>query len=200
MRGALQDEIDRMYRVSDLMVTAHSTLRDRYLLRARIADIVLLVGGAFVTAFTFLNPVVGKVVLPSGLPPSVLVGLAGISIFAASLVQMKMDWNGRSALHGRAAESYLAAKQELGRVKCLSPEDGERLKAAFASARDRYEAVGSTAISLPDRMFLRLKQIHRLKVEISKVLGARPGTSILLLRLKFWWRDNVRGGADGTES
>ena len=147
-----------------------------------------------------LDPAVAKIVLPYGLPPSVLVGLAGIFIFVASLVQMKMDWNGRSALHGRAAESYLAVKHELGRIKCFSPEDHERLAAAFSSTRDRYEAIGSTTVSLPDRIFLKLKQIHRVKVEISKALDSNPGASILLLRLKFWWRDNIRSGADGPKS
>jgi hypothetical protein len=189
-----------MYRVSDLMVTAHSTLRDRYLFRARVTDIVLLVGGALVAAFTFLDPAVPKVVLPSNFPASVLVGLAGIGIFVASLVQMKMDWNGRSALHGRAAESYLSVKHDLGRIKCLSADECEKVGEAFASIRDHYEAIGGSTISVPERLFPRLKQIYRLKVDISKALDARPAASILLLRFKFWWRDNVRGGPDGPSS
>ena len=120
MPGALDHEIARMYRVSDLMVTAHSTLRDRYLFRARFLEIVLLVGGALVAAFTFVDPAVARVMLPSNLPASVAVGLAGIGIFAASLVQMKMDWNGRAALHGRAAEAYLSVKHDLGRATCFA--------------------------------------------------------------------------------
>jgi hypothetical protein len=194
MPESLEGEIERMYRVSDLMVTAHSTLRDRYIFRARVTDIILLVGGGLVAAFTFLDPAVAKVVLPSNFPASVLVGLAGIGIFVASLVQMKMDWNGRSALHGRAAESYLSVKHELGRIKCFSAEDCKQMEAAFASTRDHYEAIGGTTISVPERLFPKLKQAYRLKVEISKALDARPGASILLLRFKIWWRDNVRGG------
>ena len=194
MHEDIQNEITRMYRVSDLMITAHSTLRDRYAFRARATDIVLLVGGALVAAFTFLDPGTARILLPSGLPAAVLVGLAGIGIFVASLVQMKMDWNGRSALHGRAAEAYLSIKHELGRAKCSLAEDPKTFESAFASLRDRYEAIGVGAISVPDRLFPRLKQIHALKVEISKALDLRPGASILLLRWRFWWRDNIRGG------
>jgi hypothetical protein len=194
MHDVLQNEIDRMFRVSDLMITVHSTLRDRYAFRARATDIVLLVGGALVAAFTFLDPGAARILLPSGLPAAVLVGLAGIGIFVASLVQMKMDWNGRSALHGRAAEAYLSIKHELGRAKCSLVEDPRSVESAFASIRDRYEAIGISTISVPDRLFPRLKQIHRLKVEISKALDLRPGASILLLRWQFWWRDNIRGG------
>jgi hypothetical protein len=183
-----------MFRVSDLMITAHSTLRDRYAFRARATDIALLVGGALVATFTFLDPGVARILLPSRLPAAVLVGLAGVGIFVASLVQMKMDWNGRSALHGRAAEAYLSIKHELGRTKCSLVEDPRSVDSAFASIRDRYEAIGVSNISVPDRLFPRLKQIHSLKVEISKALDVRPGASIMLLRWKFWWRDNIRGG------
>jgi hypothetical protein len=194
MHEVLQSEIDRMFRVADLMITVHSTLRDRYAFRARVADIVLLVGGALVAAFTFLDPAAARILLPSGLPASVLVGLAGIGIFVASLVQMKMDWGGRSALHGRAAEAYLVIKHEIGRAKCSLPEDPRSVEFTFSSIRDRYEAIGATTISVPDRLFPRLKQIHSLKVEVSKALDLRPGTSILLLRFRLWWRDNIRGG------
>ena len=194
MNEALQNEIERMFRVSDLMITAHSTLRDRYAFRARLADVMLLVGGVLVTAFTFVDPTVAKFILPSRVPAAVLIGLAGIAIFVVSLVQMKMDWNGRSALHGRAAESYLSIKHQLGRAMCWPKEGEGAAESTFASIRDRYEAIGVTTVSLPDRLFPRLKKNHRLKVEISKTLDVRPGTSIWLLRAKFWWRDNIRGG------
>jgi hypothetical protein len=190
---SVQSEIDRMFRVSDLMITAHSTLRDRYAVRARATDIALLVGGALVTSFTFLDPGIAKIVLPSGLPAAVVVGLAGVGIFVASLVQMKMDWNGRSALHGRAAEAYLSIKHELGRAKCSLLEDPRSVESAFGGIRDRYEAIG-VSTSVPDRLFPRLKQIQTLKIEISKALDLKPGASILLIRWKFWWRDNIGGG------
>jgi len=193
MPSGLHDEVERMYRVSDLMVTAHSTLRDRYVFRARLLDVLLLVGGALVAAFTFVDPAIAKVILPSTFPAPVLVGLTGIGIFAASLVQMKMDWNARAALHGRAAEAYLSVKHELGRARCVPQEDDATLASTFAPIRDHYEAIGRTTVSVPDRVFTNLKKIHRLKVAISKTLDAKPAASILLLRWKFWWRDNIRG-------
>jgi hypothetical protein len=152
----------------------------------------MLVGGAVVAAFTFLDPAVARVLLPFRLPAGVLVGLAGVAIFAASLVQMKMDWGGRSALHGRAAEAYLEVKHELGWATCLAPDD-ERAEAGFARLRDRYEGIAANAISVPDRLFPKLKQLHLIKVEIAKALDQGPGAS-MLLRWKFWWRDDVRGG------
>lgn len=183
-----------MFRVSDLLITAHSTLRDRYAFRARATDIALLVGGALVASFTFLDPGVARIILPSRLPATILVGLAGVGIFVASLVQMKMDWNGRSALHGRAADAYLSIKHELGRAKCSLLEDPRSVESAFGGIRDRYEAIGVSTITVPDRLFPRLKQVHSLKVEISKALDLKPGASIWLLRWKFWWRDNISGG------
>ncbi len=188
-----------MYSVSDLMVTAHSTLRDRYQFRARFVDACLLIGGALVAAFTFVDQSVIKLLLPSRVPAPVVVGLAGIVVFIASLLQMKMDWNGRGALHARAVESYLSIKHQLGRIKCLPPGDRE-IEAIFAGIRERYEGIGSATIALPDRLFTRLKQIHRLKIEISKALDKQPGASIWLLRLKLWWRDNIRMSSHGPES
>lgn len=42
----------------------------------------------------------------------------------------------------------------------------------------------------PESEFLAQKRNHLRKIEISKYLDKYPSASILLLRIKFWWRDN----------
>jgi hypothetical protein len=55
---------------------------------------------------------------------------------------------------------------------------------------EQYHLIGTISIPIPESQFNRLKQDHKLKVEISKHLDNHPGTSIRLFRIKMWFRDN----------
>ena len=57
---------------------------------------------------------------------------------------------------------------------------------------DRYNTVSSMCIKIPESKFNKLKRKHKVKVEISTRLDEYPGSSILLLRLRIWIRDNLR--------
>lgn len=54
----------------------------------------------------------------------------------------------------------------------------------------QYRLVSDTLIQIPENDFLRLKRKHLIKVEISRQLDTAPGTSIFLLSLRLWFRDN----------
>ncbi len=48
-------------------------------------------------------------------------------------------------------------------------------------------AVGA---EIPEADFLALKQRHHIKVAVSRHLDKHPATSISLLRIRIWLRDN----------
>lgn len=54
----------------------------------------------------------------------------------------------------------------------------------------RYDLATEVGTQLPEKEFLAQKRNHLQKIEVSKFLDKHPSASILLLTLKFWWRDN----------
>lgn len=188
MNRTVDDEIERMFRVTDQMATAHSILRDRFRWRALTVDVCLLVGSACLTALALLEPSTIQGLIRTDVSVGLLRALVGLFTFTASIVQLKVDWRGRSALHARAVEFLIALKHELGRAM-LECENHQRQR-RFELARARFELIGALTPPLPDRQFIALKRAHRLKVEVSKIVDQHPGTWGWLARLRITLRDN----------
>jgi len=184
----VDDEIERMFRVTDQMATAHSILRDRLRSRALIVEVCLLLGSAGLTTLALLDPSSVQAFLKTDISVSLLRALVGLFTFTASIVQLKVDWRGRGGLHARTVEFLVALKHELGRAK-LESETHERQR-LFELARARFELIGALTPPIPDREFIALKRQHRLKVEVSRILDQHPGTWAWLARLRITIRDN----------
>ena len=183
-------EMERMYRVSDQMITAHSLLGSSFRRRALGVDLIVLVGSGLSASLAFVDPTIARFLIPTSIPPQVAIGLISILVCIITLVQLRVDWSGKAALHSRAAESWAALKHELGRIKCNVDENAD---SEFTSFRSRYEAVTSGLVSVPEHTFATLKRRHKIKIEISRTLDSRPGAWVWLLHFRIWWRDNFRG-------
>jgi hypothetical protein len=48
----------------------------------------------------------------------------------------------------------------------------------------------AVGVEIPERFFLKAKRRHLMKVAISKHLDTHPGASIVLTRMRLWWRGN----------
>lgn len=170
------------------MSTSHSVLRDRFHRYAIVLECAVLVGSTSLTSLAFADASFLKTVIPFNMNPTILLAVAGLVTFLATVVQMKMDWGGRSALHAKAAEFVFDLKNELGRIHLVNaPEERE---AMFVPARARYEMIGKLTPPIPDHQFLALKRLHCLKIEVSKRLAANPGTWPWLARLQIIRADN----------
>ncbi|MFT4115962.1 hypothetical protein [Bradyrhizobium sp.] len=182
-----REEIERIRRVSDQLCTAHAALSDRFSGRALLLDIVVLVLSALVTALAFVDPKLLHHAMPESVDPAIVVGIFGLVVFCLTLVQSKTDWRGRGEAHKRSFTMYAEVKREAGYLLAsagdIPPREFQRLAARYDMASD----VGS---GVPESEFLRLKQKHLTKVEISKLLDKKPGASIWLTKLKLLIRDN----------
>jgi hypothetical protein len=64
---------------------------------------------------------------------------------------------------------------------------------------DRYDMVTKIAKEIPEGEFLRQKQRHKIKIAVSRHLDTHPSASIVLTRLRLWYRDNFRSqGGQGS--
>lgn len=186
---ASRDELDRIRRVSDLLCTAHATLRDRYSRRAFLLDIIILLSSAWLTALSFLDPRFNRWLVPFDFDPSLWIGLLGVITFGLTLVQFKTDWKGRSEAHKRSFGMYVEVKREASYL-LSSPvdipfRDFQRLAA-------RYDMASDVGTGVPEKDFLRLKRAHKLKIEASRALDEKPGMSIAWYYVRAFYRDNFK--------
>ena len=182
----LKAELKRVARVADILCTAHAGLRDRYRLFATYLDVFILLLSAWVVALAFVEPRINVSLTPFGFDPQIWVGLLGVAVFGLSIVQLRVDWKGRSDAHARAFEAYAKVKGDASFLLAAGREVTEQICQPIFI---RYDAAGVTPI--PESEFLKQKRRHLLKVAVSRHLDDHPAASIRLMRLRLWIRDNL---------
>jgi hypothetical protein len=193
MDGKLsQSELERIKRVSDMFVTAHSVLRDRFARRAFLIDITILGATLWLTAMAFVSPSIGVELTPRGLSKDLWLGLLSVVAFFLSIVQIRVNWKGKEDAHARACAAYSSLKRECANL--LSQVAIDKLE--YGRILDKYESAGTLSIPIPEAEFNKLKSKHKIKVEISRHLDNHPAASPTLLKFKLWWRDNTKNDHD----
>jgi len=185
--GNIQGELSRIRRVSDMLVSAHSDLRDIYHRKSMALDIAILGCSIWLIAMAFVDPTISKKLIPFDIEAVIWIGILAIITFFLSLVQLKVNWKERNGLHSRAGQFYASIKNESG---YLLAQGDKILPEMYSRLQKKYDMAGEICIPIPESKFLRQKQKHKIKVAISKHLDDYPATNILYLRLKMWWRDN----------
>ena len=181
-----KSELQRIKRVSEQLVTAHSLLRDRYARRAFVIDITILGSTLWLTAMALVNPIIGVELTPTGLTKDLWLGILSVVAFFLSIVQIRVDWKGKENAHARACDAYASVKRET--VNLLAQEQFDGLE--YKRILDKYESAGTLSIPIPEAEFTKLKGKHKIKMEISNFLNEKPAASVWLLRMRLWCRDN----------
>jgi len=184
----MEDEIQRILRVSDQMCTMHSVLRDIYSKRALMLDLIIFSGAFLITATIFIDPLISDMLKIGGVHSQIWFGCLSIIITICSVVQLIVDWKGLRDAHGKAQKFY----SEIS-LKCrhLMSSENPNLQQDKQCLLDKYNNGVNYQISIPNSYFISLKKKHKIKVFISKCLDNHPGVSIILLRFRLWWHDNV---------
>lgn len=197
MSSVSQEEIERQHRVLKQRIEMHSILRSRYKWRAKVAEIILLVGAVLFVATTFgseeffaelrISPTVGPVALK----------LASIMAFTASLVLLVLDWNGRAARHENAVKrlSHVLKSFREARRDDKSWEDS-RLDALSQD----YWRTSDDVEPIPPNKFNELKSKYLIKKEISILKGRYPGCPRFILWLCVVGGDTQHAMRKGRQS
>ena len=188
----LQDELERIQNVSDMLCTGHAGLRDRYARWATLLDLSIFGSSTWLVALTFVDPVLNVTLTPFGWDPRFWVGVLSILTFFLSIVQLRVDWKGRSEAHGRTLEIYAEVKREAGFLLASGQMLDEQ---ACRRVLARYDMASAVGIAIPESEFLPQKRRHRTKVAISRYLDTHPTAWLWLTSLKFMIRDNFGRGA-----
>lgn len=186
--GTIKDELTRICRVSNMLCSGHAALRDQYARWAFSLDLLTLGISTWLVALAFVEPKLNVTLTPFGLDSQIWVGALSTGVFFLTLIQIKTDWKGRSDAHKRALDTYAEVKREA--IYLLSA--GEYDRAACQRVFSRYDMAASVGVTIPESEFLKQKQRHLVKVELSKALDDKPATSLMWLRVQLWWRDTFK--------
>lgn len=177
------DEIIRIKRVSSMMITAHSVLRDRYSSLSSFFENSLLVASAFLNGLIFIDA--NFIYNLTGITPNyqkVCMGLFSILIFAISVVLIQVKWKEKAEDHEKAATEYFNLYQESKSILSSEPSAIDETSMKFIK---RYTDITSTIKKIPDRKFNELKLRHYRKIALSNLIDKHPGSLLIILKLKL---------------
>lgn len=183
-------EYRRKFRVLDMMLSGHSSLREKY--KRRSTGLILAVMALSVLAATLALQEDESVVIVGVSLGSTewLACLSGI-VFFLSIAELVLDWRGRAWAHGDAADRLGRLKGEFRRARVTE----SKIETDGVDLDVEYDQATAAIVEIPNSVFNRLKAKHRRKIEISKLLDQSPGAPLLLLR----WRV-FRAGVQNSRS
>jgi hypothetical protein len=176
------EEYRRRRDVVDMMLSAHSVLRDRY--ERRSTGLTLLIMGLSVAAagVAFISGERHATIGPFSARVQVWVGLLTSLIFFLAILELLVDWRRRAWAHDEATQRLSDLKATFRRAR----REGDVVR-SDVDLVDTYDhtmdALGALRVRIPDSQFNRLKARHWRKVEISRRTSARPQRLLLLHRL-----------------
>lgn len=175
-------EYRRRRNVVDMMLTAHSVLRDRH--ERRAAGLTLFIMGLSIvaTGVAFISGESDATIGPFTARVQVWVGLLTGVIFFLSIVDLRVEWRRRAWAHEEAA-GRLADLKALFRHARHEDDVVHSDVDLLAEYDHTMDALGALRVPIPEAKFNRLKARHLRKVEISKRTTARPERLQVLHRL-----------------
>ncbi len=173
----LKDEIDRQYRVIDMMISMHSLARDDKKLKSKTLDVTLLLFSVITCALLLSEYTISTILPVNENFVEICTALFSMIVFFLSLLEYKLGWKEERVLHDSAVKKLSLLKTRYRQVY-ISGTINFNLNRLFNSVMKSIHPI-------PEKDFLKYKAKHLYKIEVSKALSGNPGISIILLRLKI---------------
>ena len=183
-------ELRRRYRVTDMLITMHSLLHEKFGRRALIVDGIIFFSSVVLVALAFMDPDLLEWLPGSTESSRITIGSIAVVTFFMSLINNRADWKGKADAHDRAAQLLSQLKFKLAGLH----EDKQTIELEYLLAS--YEEITIAMVPIPDSNFLTLKSEHLLKLKISRILDRYPGSWVCLLQLRLRLRQNRSASID----
>jgi hypothetical protein len=181
------NELRRIKRVSDMMITAHAVLKERYRNISLLSDVLLFTCAAVLCVMTFADR--DMLIKYFGSWYNLCIGIMAIGSFIYSFISNQLEWKVKAERHKTAFEKYVNLKFECTNLLKIIDKNEQVDINKFL---EKFYTLTPSIISIPEKLFLKCKKHHVLKVFISKYLDEHQSSSILLLKIKLWFRDNCK--------
>lgn len=182
------ESLEKDKKVIDQMITAHSSLHDKYKFYSGLNDAFLIGGSAILNGLVFFdfNLIKKYNWFSQSLDKDSfqgIIGIISITIFALSLVSTTFDWKKKAESHNQARIQLTNLKfnaRNLISKKTASDEDLKKYSEEYKKVMENLP------ITVPNKLFNSLKSKHYKKRELSKLIDKYPKTHIMLLKLSLF--------------
>jgi hypothetical protein len=182
-------EFERKFEVLDMMLSAHSALRESFRRRSTVLTLTII-ALSILGATLALQDDPSVEILSIDLESTQWLAILSGFVFFLSIAELVLDWRGCAWAHRDASVRLGSLKGEFRRA-----EVGPNGVKSGVDLEAMYDNTTAAIVEIPNSRFNRLKAKHHRKVAISKMISKSPGTPIVLLR----WRLLREGiGARGT--
>lgn len=188
-------EYKRCKRVIEWMLTAHSTMRDRFIRRSRGLTLVVLAASITSLLLALANGDQKVSILGLHGKLQVFLGALAALVFFFSLLDLIVDWRQRAWLHKDAADRLGELNMLFRRARVV--EGGWAVDGVDLATE--YERVMSALHPLPERKVMALKALHNRKRAQFTRADERRGAPAWWIRVTVLY-DSFRGrlpAADG---
>jgi hypothetical protein len=178
-------ELKRKYRVLSQTLSMHSMLAERFHRRALLVDVLLVLCAVVFCATTFASESFFAQLGLTIASAHLVLGIASILAFGASVVALSVDWKGRAARH---ADARKALAHVLGLFRQYRGEDGTWIEERREELHRCYTEAMANVVAVPEADFVKLKIRHERKVMLSRLASAAPGCPYWILRTVVLFR------------
>ena len=179
----MREELDRKYKVINMMITMHSLLGFRNKTKALIGNIFFLITAIILNIFVFFDYKYLEFLKFNEINIRYIINISTLLIFLISVVFMKIDWSKKGEKHELAVNQLSRLLNELRSILNIKDE------VIFASKSELFnELYNQTFETIPkinNRYFNKLKAKHNKKIELSKFIDLHKGKSYFVIYTLF---------------
>lgn len=179
MTETSKSETARQFRVLKQTLSMHAFLRDSYRRCALVLELIILGASVVFCATRFAGEGSFKAFGVTPTNGRILFDLCATIAFFASLVLIRIDWKGKSALHRDAVIQFTKVLSLFTRNR--NEDDKDWPVEATAELHEAYWEVSSRVVEIPANAFLRLKSKHLRKIVLSRLLDDHPQCPIFVM-------------------
>ncbi len=172
----------RQFDIVDQMLSMHAMLRDKFRKKHLYLNLSLLLVSVFLCAVVFVDR---SIFSSFGLEAKTInfsMGIASVLCFAFSLIEYRVDWQGKAAMHTDAVKKLSSLKADYRDIYTTELEETHKESNHLSK---EYQNVMDNIVEIPEGFFLELKAKHLRKVLLSKKISVAPGAPIILLKMQL---------------
>lgn len=181
----MREELDRKYKVINMMITMHSILHHRYKTKSLIGNIFFLVTAVILNVFTFFDYHYLSFLRIQEENIKSIIALSSFIMFLLSIVFMLIEWAKKSEKHELAVNQLSRLLNELRFIQKI--EDESTLSMKMGMFNELYNQSFETIPKIPNNKFNSLKSKHYQKVELSKFIESHRGKPFFVIKFLFFY-------------
>ena len=190
----MKDELQRKYKVINMMITMHSILHHRFKTKSLFGNIFFLLTAIILNVFIFFDFDYLSFTGFSVDRIKNIIAFTSFLIFLLSVIFILVEWSKKSEQHLQSINQLSRLLNELRSL--LKIEDSAILKNKSELFDKLYNQVNETIPKIPDRKFNYLKARHYKKLEISKFIDKHKGKPYLVIRILFFFEKTFKSKED----